>query len=180
MSRGGARSWLPRAGRPERLAEAPPWVPPGFARRRIAWAELSYIVVDELLGGVAGLVVSKWPRLDQRGRLRFPGERWRIGARVEELEALLAERRELPDTTTPSDDVLRRPLRIGDVFAARTERRRARAGVPELGRWLSPPVLDVSRDAREAAKTALFGAVAPVMSEEEAAGITAEWLAIEE
>ena len=175
--RAGKRSWLPR-DRAEPLTEdAPPWVPTGFATERVEWARLSYIVVDELSPEVAGLVVVEWPRRDRRGRVRFPGEAWRVGASVAELNSLLAARRRLPRQVPELEQVRARPVRIGDAFAAPTERpSRLRSAVPALGRWLRPPIYDISADAREAAKTALYGALAPVMSDDQAAEIAAEAL----
>ena len=177
-SRGGRRrSWLPR-DRAEPLAEdAPAWVPHGFARERIAWSELSYIVVDERSEDVAGLVVASWPRLDPQGRVRFGGSTWRVGARLQEFEALLGAKRHLPATTAGSERVSQRPVRIGDAFAARVELPRGRvAAVPELSRWLSAPIYDISADARDAAKTALYGALAPKMSEDDVYEIATEAL----
>jgi hypothetical protein len=171
------RSWLPRNRAEPLPADAPSWVPPGFAAEEIAWARLSYIVVDELSPDVAGLVIVDWPRLDHRGRVRFPGEAWRVGASVTELNAFLAAQRRLPSQTRELDRVRERPVRIGDAFAAPIERPRGlRTAVPALERWLRTPIYDVSADAREAAKTALYGALAPVMSDEEAAEIAAEAL----
>jgi hypothetical protein len=177
---GGAprpRSWLPR-DRAEPLGDdAPVWVPQGFAQEPIQWHELSYIVVDELSSDVAGLVVATWPRLDPHGRVRFGGASWRVGARLAELRPLLDAERRVPPAAAPSGAGRLRPLRISDAFAARTEFPRARiAAVPELSRWLSPPIYDVSADARDAAKAALFGAVAPTMSEDEVSEIAAEAL----
>lgn len=109
---------------------------------------LSYILVDEIEGGLVGLAVSEWPRTDEQGRLRFDSEPMQVAVDRRAFERFLDEHRE------PS-----RPLRIGDVFAART--RPAEAGLdPE--RWIEPPVHDVTADAREAAKIAFYAAVAPI------------------
>ena len=171
------RSWLPR-DRAEPLAkDAPPWVPPGFTGERIRWEQLSYIVIDELSPEVAGLVIVDWPRLDRRGRVRFPGEPWRVGASVAELNSFLAAKRRLSSQVREPEPARARPVRIGDAYAAPTERpSRLRTAVPPLRRWLRTPIYDISADAREAAKTALYGALAPVMSDDEAADIAAEAL----
>jgi hypothetical protein len=173
----GGRSWLPR-DRAERLsADAPVWVPQGFAGKPIPWPTLSYIVVDELSREVAGLVVASWPRLDPKGRVRFSGSSWRVGARLDELDALLDAQRNLPETPPGSEPAWQRPVRIGDAFAAQVVRPRGRsAAVPALSRWLSAPIYDVSADARDAAKAALYGALAPTMSEDEVIEIAAEAL----
>lgn len=168
------RSWLPRDRADRVPPDAPVWVPPGFARERIKWEALSYIVVDELSSDVAGLVVSEWPRLDHKGRLRFPGASWRVGARLGELDAVLAKRR-LHNAIADVPRVRARAVRIGDAFAARVNRPRGRmAAVPGISRWLKPPVYDVSADARDAAKAALYAAVAPTMSPAHVHEIAAE------
>jgi hypothetical protein len=175
------RSWLPRDRAAPLAADAAAWVPAGFVHERIRWTTLSYIVVDELSKEVAGLVVSSWPLLDPKGRVRFSGSSWRVGARVDELVALLNADRIAPGARAGTGPGPQRPVRIGDAFAARVTRPRGRgAAVPPLERWLSPPVYDVSADARDAAKAALFGAVAPTMSEDDVSEIAAEALDLAE
>jgi hypothetical protein len=172
-------SWLPRDLATPLPADAPAWVPRSFADTRTAWRTLSYIVVDELTEGVAGLVVASWPLLDQKGRVRFGGSSWRVGARVGELAALLDADRIVPGAPPGSEPAPARPVRIGDAFAARVTRLRGRhAAVPPLSRWLSTPVYDVSADARDAAKTALYGAVAPKLSEDDVNEIATEALGL--
>ena len=171
------RSWLPRDRAAPLPADAAPWVPAGFSEKPITWTALSYLVIDELSKEVASLVVSSWPVHDSKGRVRFSGSSWGVGARVDELVALLNKHRIVPPARAGSAAPSRRPLRIGDAFAARTTRPRGRrAAVPPLARWLSPPVYDVSADARDAAKAALFGALAPTMSEDDVYEITTEAL----
>jgi hypothetical protein len=107
---------------------------------------LSYIVVEEIEGGMVGLAVSDWPRTDEQGRLRFDAEPVPVTVERAEFERFLEQHRQ------PS-----RPLRIGDVFAARTGR-----PTQHLEGWIEPPVHDVTADAREAAKIAFYAAVAPI------------------
>jgi hypothetical protein len=175
------RSWLPR-DRPAPLAgDAAAWVPAGFAGKGISWNTLSYIVVDELSKEVAGLVVASWPLLDPKGRVRFSGSSWRVGVRVDELVALLDAERIVPGARAGARSGPQRPVRIGDAFAAKVTRPRGRrAAVPPLAHWLSPPVYDVSADARDAAKAALFGAVAPTMSEDDVYEIATDALDLAE
>jgi hypothetical protein len=104
---------------------------------------LSYIVVEEIEGGMVGLAFSDWPRTDERGRLRFDSEPVQVAVEREGLERFLDQHRQ------PS-----RPLRIGDVFAARTG--------PGDPLNIEPPVHDVTAEAREAAKIAFYAAVAPI------------------
>ena len=105
---------------------------------------LSYVLVDEIEGGMVGLAVSDWPRTDEQGRLRFDSEPVQIIVDRGAFERFLDAHRE------PS-----RPLRIGDVFAARTD-------TDDPAHWIEPPVHDVTADAREAAKIAFYAAVAPI------------------
>ena len=107
---------------------------------------LSYIVVEEMDGGLAVLAVSDWPRTDERGRLRFDSEPVQVAVQRDAFERFLDLHRQ------PS-----RPLRTGDVFAARTG-----APAPHPEGWIEPPVHDVTADAREAAKIAFYAAVAPI------------------
>lgn len=129
---------------------------------------LSYVVVDEIEGSMIGLAVSDWPRLDEKGRLRFESDPVLVGADRKALERFLAEHRrprELAD----------RGLRIGDVFAARTRPVEADEAEPRLEpvvdpeRWIEPPVYDLTEAAREAAKMSFYGAVAPALEPDEAA-----------
>src|SRR5207249_1211281 len=52
-----------------------PWLPEclqehGFTEDTVA--ALSYIIIDEIVDGMVGLVASGWPAADGLGRLRFP------------------------------------------------------------------------------------------------------------
>src|SRR4051794_4221280 len=84
--------WLPRPPEPVDRSALEPWRVRGVT----FGAELAYIVVDELHGGIAGLVVSPWPRVDARGRLVFAPEEesTQVAAPAAALEALLSEQRE--------------------------------------------------------------------------------------
>ena len=118
-------------------------------------ADLSYIAVDEVSEGVVTLLVSVWPELDERGRLRFPEtEPVAIDVRQAALEALLAANRQ-------PRQLAARPLREGDVLAARTRN------------WIVPPVFDVTADARDAAKVAFFRAVGTPLSRHQVASLDA-------
>src|SRR4051794_28467493 len=153
--------WLPRPPEPVDRSALEPWPVPGVTFE----AELAYIVVDELHEGIAGLVVSPWPRVDARGRLVFGSEEEsvQVAAPAAALEALLSEQR------TPVIDVgaadlaaLRaRAVQIGDVFAACVH------GAPVSGdpaAWVRPPVLDITAPARELAKTQTSAALSGAMS----------------
>ncbi len=134
------------------------WSPPGLEGADPSG--LNYLVVDEIEGSMVGLAVSDWPQTDEKGRLRFPSPPVLLGAELEAFERFIDRNREP------------RPLRIGDVFAARTrsaELRDADEAEPRLEpvldpeQWIEPPVHDITADAREAAKVSFYSAVAPVL-----------------
>jgi hypothetical protein len=149
-----------------------PWRPPTV--QALELAPFSYLVVDEIVGGSLGLVLSGWPDVDEQGRLRFGGTPTMLGADRAALQRFLDEHRR-PTASA------RRPLRIGDAFAVRV----IPGALAEVGdelaaqtrlepllapeEWIEPPVYDVSADAREAAKAAFYAAVAPVLTPRKAA-----------
>jgi hypothetical protein len=149
--------WLPPAPADPDRGSLAPWEPGEVRERLVAdgrWDALSYIVVDELHEGVAGLVISPWPRLDPSGRLVFGGEAESTGVAVSEDELLAVLRRQrrpvvpVPMDERTEEELRERELSIGDVFAARIGAEMA--GDPAS--WLGEPVLDVTAEAREAAK----------------------------
>ena len=135
---------------------------------------LSYLVVDEIVGGSVGLVLSGWPDADDKGRLRFGGRPRMLGADGAVLQRFLEEHR-LPD------GVAARPVRIGDAFAIRvrpdvlgevSDELAAQTRLEPLldpGAWIEPPVYDVTAEAREAAKAAFYAAVTPTLTPRQAA-----------
>jgi hypothetical protein len=168
-------SWLPQeiAARP--LAELDWWQPDLVAERLAkdpGWGSLSYVVVDELAEGIAGLVVSPWPRVDERGRLHFgdEGDSEHLTVDEDAFLALLERRRdpvvkaELDDAAR--DELRRRKLAIGDVFAARVAKRFARPEV-DPAEWIrSRKVLDITAIARSVAKGQTAAALAGVVRED--------------
>ena len=129
--------------------------------------ELSYVVVEEILGNAVGLAVSDWPEVDAHGRLRFSAPANLIGVDRTWLEQELDSHR----ATSEIDD---RPIRIGDAFAVRNVEVGASDTNAELTiRAWQPPIYDITTEARAAAKTALYAAVAPVLDPEQARGLNA-------
>ena len=175
--------WLPEAKSGPARAKLEPWNLPEVAELLAKdgdWDKVRYIVVDELHEGVAGLVVSPWPRLDAHGRLVFgeEDESRRVAAGSKVLLAVLRERR-LPVVADEVDEstkgLLReRRLAIGDVFAARIDEPPGEPGGGGPGgeppenpvRWLNEPVLDITADALEAARTQMSAAVGGVFQKE--------------
>jgi len=140
-----------------------------------------YVVVDELERGVAVVVIEPWPVLDKRGRLRFTGSDRRVSAEVDPdtLARALADRVLLDASGSPSSDAAR-PLRVGDVFCAAVDRNDLEHAPDEPARWLRKPVLDVSAQAREAAKAQYFAAVGPVLTPDDVETLVVEFNAEDE
>jgi hypothetical protein len=182
-------TWLPRERAPADLTEFDWWQPPAIADwlgPERTWDKLRYIVVDELHEGVAGLVVSPWPRQDERGRLHFGDEDQteRIAAFEEALLALLREERTpiaaVEVDQQGEDELKTRALSIGDVFAAQVRKRRRRGGdggnggggepfggAPvDPGSWIRGEILDITVEGREVAKAQAAAAAAGVMNED--------------
>jgi hypothetical protein len=57
-----------------------------------------------------------------------------------------------------------RELRMGDAFACKVRAKIPKGKFIEPDRWIVPPVIDVSAQAREAAKLAYFSAAAPLVT----------------
>jgi hypothetical protein len=151
--------WLPRKPPPPDLSALAPWCPAGVEDCE----GLTYIVVDELNDGIAGLVITAWPRVDARGRLRFgrEAESTRVAAPAGALRTLRRE----PVVAGGLDDAQReamraRPVEIGDVFAARL---RAEPAPGDPAAWLQEPVLDLTAPAREVAKAQTSAALSGAM-----------------
>src|SRR5215211_785024 len=179
---GKGSAWLPKRRPGPARAKLKPWEPPEVAEQLARdgdWDKIRYIVVDELHEGVAGLVVSPWPRIDARGRLVFgdEDESRRVATQAPVLLALLRKTR-LPVVRRDVDDrtagkLRDRRLAIGDVFAARIEEPPGEPGGGGPGGeptenprdWLTEPVLDITADALEAARTQMSAAVGGVFDE---------------
>ena len=129
---------------------ADPWRPPLLANVRDAVLhELTYAVLDEHVEveGEISLVLARWPRVDELGRLRH-SDTVEVGVPIDAWKALLAARR-IPEALRD------RAPRIGDAFAMLVTRRDLKHVLDPVG-----PVVDITADARDAAKAAFYGAVA--------------------
>jgi hypothetical protein len=124
---------------------------------------LRYIPVDNPGDDWVSIAVSPWPTLDNEGGVRFEPSR-RVQVRRAAFETFLDAHRRVLGYGLKAQPP-RRPLRSGDVFAAHVRD----DGDEEI--WEDPsdhvgtPVYDVSRHAREVAKTAYYSAVAPRWSQ---------------
>jgi hypothetical protein len=155
-----SESWLPRPDTTDAGGRRRPW-DPGQLR---TWpqGQYSYIVVEEIIGDSIGLSVCAWPEVDEYGRPNFTQPSALVRVEREWVERQLAEHRE-------PRDVADRALRIGDAFAIADIELGAGEAPPELTiTSLKPPIYDISAEARTAAKTALYGALAPILDPDEA------------
>ncbi len=182
---GEGSDWLPSLPGPEDLADIEPWLPSGIEElldpktphEDKRWADLRYIVIDELHEQMAGLVLSSWPRVDVRGRLRFGEEEdsHRLAVGADALLGVLRERRIVP-VAQDEDEGLREVMRereliVGDAFAAFVTRLPGEGGggggVPrDPHHWLKGRLLDVSAEARDRAKAQASAAASGVIGEE--------------
>jgi hypothetical protein len=183
-------------GREERVVRTVLWQPPVPDERQRAGApgpdeaefkptdRDAYVVVDDVDAEQAVLVVTPWPRLDASGRLVFavPLEETDARRYWDELHDLLWKRdrrrgrrgQDLPHEFVINADAARllarinqerntkgqliRPLRLGDAFRIRS------IEGPDPTRWQD--ILDVTAQARDAARAALYGAIAPKFDQE--------------
>jgi CBS domain-containing protein len=119
--------------------------------------------------------IEKLPLVDEDGRLSFPSDDAPTLVFEEDLlTAFLAQTRQLSVPAEAPSDLVSRELRVGDVFAvrARAPLTRVLEGEAEEPprpviptRWLSPPIHDVTPDARDAAKLAYYAAAAALLPE---------------
>lgn len=149
----------PQRLEPEPIAAAEvaarPWLPEGVGEQDAAVAR--YASIDDLDEGLAILVVTTWPHYDEFGRVRFEEDGEVVAFPPPELQARVDDLRRAGHA---DEAVATRPLRIGDAFAIHP------ADPDDLtGPW--DRVVDVTGAARELAKMALYGAVAPRLTLEQ-------------
>ena len=148
------------------MAGQVPWVPrslheyvhdPGELREQ--WC---YVILEEIVDGVALLMRWPWPLADEKGRLFWPRE---DDDQVREASIpVTALRRQLYQP----GHVQRAP-RVGDTFAVRRTDRpgwAAKDTVTDVAELFPDHVIDVSADARVAAKLAFQGSLVPVVPRE--------------
>jgi hypothetical protein len=146
-----------------------PWLPASLGAHHLGpedVAELTYVVVDEIVGSAVTMTLSAWPWADARGRLRFAVDDSTRGITVD-LHAL---------DRSLYRGWLRRAPRVGDVFGARVPPSVHEAQEPdEAPVWTRPvadlfdgPVYDLTLDARTVAKLATYAVVSEVLPEGDA------------
>ena len=154
------------------LASIGPWMPENTALQEVDLPNVSYIVIDEIVGDAVDVSISSWPDLDERGRLRFAEDEppRTVRASAAALEEFLSKI-DFRSANWP------RSIRMGDVFAARIRTRKLRAlenegetfgAPPAPSVWLTPPVYDITAQARDKAKAAFYAAVTPTLQPKEA------------
>jgi hypothetical protein len=116
-----------------------------------------YASVDDVADGVVIFSVSEWPRLDREGRLCWTSGPFELVGSEREVQGIVDTARAAAGITAPD-----RPVRVGDAFLVR--------GVPDERASLSQAslVLDISAAARDAARAALYGAVASTLPTDDA------------
>jgi hypothetical protein len=134
-----------------------PWFPEslrGQVEPRELMEGFSYVVLEEIVDEAVLLLAWPWPVADRDGRLRWHTAEPPAEAIVDraELRARLYQ---------PAK--LRREPRCGDMFAAEGAGRQWRQpAAADLTVLLPGRLFDLTPDAREAAKLAHLGSVAPV------------------
>lgn len=157
--------------RPRTTQDGVPWFPdcitPFASSPADARAGWCYVVVEEVAGAVAEVMRWPWPLADQIGQLFWPeGDRDRLVTAVVSLPTLRQQMYE------PSG--LRRSPRAGDAFAAElggtgwSDLDADDEPVIDLGKLFPGRVVDISADARDAAKLAYQGANAAIYDGSEA------------
>lgn len=152
-----------------------PWKPPALADLPAAELNrLKYVVVEESIDKLVGLLVCDWPRSGAAGQPAFGSE---IGEEEvvvdrDDLQQRLSKRR-IPKSIEPADGgrearqaLRQRDVAVGDVFALTL----AGDGDPQevvdkvgVRRWIRAAV-DLSAEGRESAKAATFAALTPPLS----------------
>ena len=137
-----------------------PWQPAAVPASREAVEEMEplYAAVDDVAFGKVTIDLAPWPRLSKKGHLVFGDELPRLVVDREHAQRIVDRRREDTGQTM-------RPLRIGDAFRfTRADGQHPEREIAE-GFYVD---LDVTEDARNAAKIAMYAAVTRRLSAEEA------------
>lgn len=168
--------------REELINEGEPWTP-GLLRGRSDINDFLYVVVEEEIDDTIGLVVAAWPS-DGHGAPRFPeGGEFEIAVDREALRSHLSDRQlprperggpQIPPEVVP--ELRARGIAVGDVFAIHPTDRLTPDVDPERLRdceWIGEAI-DVTAEAREAAKVAMYEALTPPLDPEVTERLLAE------
>jgi len=162
-------SWLPAAPSPPK-EDRRPWLAPALSGKGLDVTTLTYIVVDEIVGGIVGLSLSPWPAADSRGRLRFDVEDDPTHVAVhDEILCEFLNDHGLPFVPPEgAGDPDSRPLLIGTTLAAQVRLTSATLWRKPLSRWIPGSIYDISANARELAKLAYYASVAELWEQKRA------------
>jgi hypothetical protein len=138
------------------------WVPAPLAAHgfdETTVADLTYLVIDEIVDDRVELILSPWPAADEHGRLRFDrlDDSLPVVVDLHELEGLYVR-------------WLERGPRPGDAFAVEVARdvdARAQEGPIPVDDLLVGSVYDISAEARKVAKLAHYASVAEILDDQE-------------
>lgn len=143
--------------------EDSPWQP-GSLEHRGDLEAFSYVVVEEEIDGTLGLIVADWPD-GGSGAPRFHGkEEFELAVDRDEFQRHLGDR-QVPQADVPDavmEELRDRRIRVGDVFAIKP----VAEIVPEdpdrvqTCDWMGE-TLDLTAEAREAAKAKTYEALTP-------------------
>lgn len=158
--------------------EESPWRPASL-REREDLEGFAYVVVEEEIDGMMGLVVAEWPtggrgapRFGGKGELELAVDREALQRRVSDRQ--VAEAGALPDEVV--DELRNRRVEVGDVFAIRLLEDLDPEDEPERlqeCRWIGE-TLDVTAEAREAAKAKMYESLTPPLDPRIAKRLIAE------
>lgn len=164
-----------------------PWKP-GILRDRDDFDGFLYMVVEEEIDDTIGLVVTDWP-LGANGAPRFQddAEEFEVAAERGALLRHLSDREvdtsaaataegepPIPAVAVPA--LQAREITVGDVFAIRPTAKISADTDPELlygCEWIGE-AFDVTAEAREAAKVAMYKALTPPLDKAVADHLLAE------
>jgi hypothetical protein len=159
---------------PAQILYGPP-LPPAAPPKQRAWGyqyifdpevtRRDYVIVEEVIEDSVGIVVSPWPHVDEQGGLEFPPEEERREALVdrESFETRLVDRKVVAYEMAFVEQapLQGRALTPGDVFAIATDLPPDRSDFREWGsEWIHGDIVDITAMARDAAKAAMFAALA--------------------
>ena len=165
--------WLPKPTPPPALPDKP-WRPPALATLASgALRGLGYVLVEEIVEDLAGVRVARWPGAGADGLPVFADaeEEVALGVELGVLQRRVNRIRR-PDPRVRGAaraELRRRPLALGDVFAAPVDAERmsaaGEADAPSEPLWLGEPLFDITVDAREMARQSFYLAVTAPLPE---------------
>jgi hypothetical protein len=160
-----------RAGNAKRV-----WRPPGLPEH-VTDEDLVgfvYAVVEERIDEVFGLIVTPWPKADGEQPV-FAGadQEYEIAVERADLQDAISSRTVAPPPDLKPQELIdakqvlsEREIEVGDAFAVPSSLEVIAAASestapPEADTWINGIVIDLTADAREAAKLAMLRALAP-------------------